>query len=165
MLTRVPFLVLLIWHRTSSKLLDPAPVFPSITIPAWIDESVRKTSSMSYTFSSLLRFAICFAGLQPRVSHVLDVENNAYNFELGCGLKPMAPFGVGAPPIGLYFSGDWDVRWGYGIGPMAILRSGLCLRKLRCIQPYPDRAIDPNPLKLILQGSLHYTPLWGITLF
>ena len=24
-------------------------------------------------------------------------------------------FGVGAPPILVYFSGDWDVRWGYGI--------------------------------------------------
>ena len=24
-------------------------------------------------------------------------------------------FGVGAPPIVVYFSGDWDVRWGYGL--------------------------------------------------
>ena len=24
-------------------------------------------------------------------------------------------FGVGAPPILIYFSGDWDVHWGYGI--------------------------------------------------
>ena len=24
-------------------------------------------------------------------------------------------FGVGAPPILVYFSGDWDVHWGYGI--------------------------------------------------
>ena len=24
-------------------------------------------------------------------------------------------FGVGASPILVYFSGDWDVRWGYGI--------------------------------------------------
>ena len=24
-------------------------------------------------------------------------------------------FGVGAPPILDYFSGDWDVRWGYGV--------------------------------------------------
>ena len=23
--------------------------------------------------------------------------------------------GVGAPPILVYFSGDWDVHWGYGI--------------------------------------------------
>ena len=22
-------------------------------------------------------------------------------------------FGVGAPPILVYFSGDWDVHWGY----------------------------------------------------
>ena len=24
-------------------------------------------------------------------------------------------FGAGAPPILVYFSGDWDVHWGYGI--------------------------------------------------
>ena len=25
------------------------------------------------------------------------------------------PFGVGAPPILVYFSGDWDVHWGYDL--------------------------------------------------
>ena len=35
---------------------------------------------------------------------------------IGCGSKPMGShFGVGAPPILVYFSGDWDVHWGYGI--------------------------------------------------
>ena len=23
--------------------------------------------------------------------------------------------GLGAPPISVYFSGDWDVHWGYGV--------------------------------------------------
>ena len=23
--------------------------------------------------------------------------------------------GIGAPPILIYFSGDWDVHWGYGV--------------------------------------------------
>ena len=33
-----------------------------------------------------------------------------------CGSKPMGShFGVGAPPIFVYLSGDWDVHWGYGI--------------------------------------------------
>ena len=27
---------------------------------------------------------------------------------IGCGSKPMVIFGVGAPPILVYFSGDWD---------------------------------------------------------
>ena len=31
----------------------------------------------------------------------------------GCGSKPMVPFW--GPPILVYFSGDWDVHWGYGI--------------------------------------------------
>ena len=32
-------------------------------------------------------------------------------------------FGVGAPPMLVYFSGDWDVHWGYGLlthGHMAV---------------------------------------------
>ena len=33
----------------------------------------------------------------------------------GCGSKPMVPFGVGAPPILVYFGGDWDVHWGCGL--------------------------------------------------
>ena len=31
-------------------------------------------------------------------------------------------FGIGAPPILVNFTGDWDVHWGYGVlthGPMA----------------------------------------------
>ena len=24
-------------------------------------------------------------------------------------------FQVGAPPVSVYFSGDWDVHWGYGV--------------------------------------------------
>ena len=32
------------------------------------------------------------------------------------GSKPMGShFGVGAPPILVNFSGDWDVYWGYGL--------------------------------------------------
>ena len=30
-------------------------------------------------------------------------------------VKPIVPLWVGAPPILVYFSGDWDVHWGYGI--------------------------------------------------
>ena len=34
----------------------------------------------------------------------------------GCGSKPMEyHFGVGAPPIFVYFCVDWDVHWGYRI--------------------------------------------------
>ena len=31
------------------------------------------------------------------------------------GSKRMVPFGVGAAPILVYFSRDWDVHWGYGV--------------------------------------------------
>ena len=34
---------------------------------------------------------------------------------LAVGQNQWCHFGVGAPPISVYFSGDWDVHWGYGI--------------------------------------------------
>ena len=41
---------------------------------------------------------------------------------LAVGQKQWYHFGVGAPPILVYFSGDWDVHWGvrFGFSPMAI---------------------------------------------
>ena len=33
---------------------------------------------------------------------------------LAVGQNQWYHFGVGAPPILVYFSGDWDVHWGYG---------------------------------------------------
>ena len=34
---------------------------------------------------------------------------------VGCGSNQRYHFGVSAPPILVYFSGNWDVHWGYGI--------------------------------------------------
>ena len=48
--------------------------------------------------------------LQPNPS--TDLVKLLFN---GCGSKPMVPSWGGAPPILVYFSGDWDVRWRYGI--------------------------------------------------
>ena len=43
--------------------------------------------------------------------------------QCGHGSKPTgAHFGIGAPPILVYFSWDWDVHWGYGV-----LTHGPCL--------------------------------------
>ena len=35
----------------------------------------------------------------------------------GCGSSQSQWYhvGIGAPPILVYFSGDWDVHWGYGV--------------------------------------------------
>ena len=35
--------------------------------------------------------------------------------DMAVGQNQWYLFGVGAPPILVYFSGDWDVHWGYGI--------------------------------------------------
>ena len=44
----------------------------------------------------------------------------------GCGSKPMGShFGVGAPPVLVYFSGDFDVHGVYGILTMAKLQLGV----------------------------------------
>ena len=36
-------------------------------------------------------------------------------FDLAVGQNQWYHFGVGTPPILVYFSGDWDVHWGYGL--------------------------------------------------
>ena len=43
-------------------------------------------------------------------------------------------FGVGAPPILVYFSGDWNVHWAYGILTHAHMSasSGFSLRATSC---------------------------------
>ena len=35
--------------------------------------------------------------------------------EVAVGQNQWYHFGVGAPPILVYFSGDWDVHWGYDL--------------------------------------------------
>ena len=37
------------------------------------------------------------------------------NEEGAVGQNQWYHFWVGAPPILVYFSGDWDVHWGYGV--------------------------------------------------
>ena len=46
------------------------------------------------------------------------------------GQNPWYHFGVGAPPILVNFSGDWDVHWRYGI-----LTPGHMTVKPLCIPP------------------------------
>ena len=50
---------------------------------------------------------------------------------VGVGQHQWYHFGVGAPPILVYFSGDWDVHWGYWILTHGHLRSFLSLRPMR----------------------------------
>ena len=43
-------------------------------------------------------------------------EEDLQSIPFGCGSKPFwYHFGVCAPPILVYVSGDWDVHWGYGL--------------------------------------------------
>ena len=39
--------------------------------------------------------------------------NSWKNSEVAVGQNQWYHFGVGPPPILVYFSGDWDVHWGY----------------------------------------------------
>ena len=39
--------------------------------------------------------------------------------QLAVGQNQWYHFGVGAPPILVYVTGDWDVHWGYGCGETA----------------------------------------------
>ena len=50
----------------------------------------------------------------------------------------MYHFGIGAPPILVYFSGDWDVHWGYGG-----LTHGHMNVRPRAESVGPSSAVDP----------------------
>ena len=58
---------------------------------------------------------------EPRRSETLSHASGMHSRQViempyGCGSKPMGShFGVRAPPILVYFSGDWDVHWGYDL--------------------------------------------------
>ena len=58
---------------------------------------------------------------------------------LGVGSSHMAVgqnqwhhFGVGAPPILVYLSRDWDVHWGYGLLTHGHMASSLYLESIKC---------------------------------
>ena len=48
-------------------------------------------------------------------------------------------FGVGTPPISVYFSGDWDVHWGYGL----LTHGHMCLEYQRDIGTLGIHAVQP----------------------
>ena len=39
----------------------------------------------------------------------------SFRADMAVGQNQWYNFGVGAPPILVYFSGDWDVHWGHGL--------------------------------------------------
>ena len=42
-------------------------------------------------------------------------QHEWFKVHLAVGQNKCYHFGVGAPPILVYFSGDWDVHWGCGL--------------------------------------------------
>ena len=44
-----------------------------------------------------------------------DTSTPTHLFDMAVGQHQWYHFGVGPPPILVYFSGDWDVHWGYGV--------------------------------------------------
>ena len=56
----------------------------------------------------------------PRSTHASHLDEMQWRCNLahGCGSKPMVPFwlvGEFTTHFRTYFSGDWDVHWGYGV--------------------------------------------------
>ena len=73
----------------------------------------------SFPVIKQMRERRCCFNILPRLSlrlvHTPAPNSTGMFFTFGCGSKPMVPFGVGAPPILVYFSGDWDVHRGTGL--------------------------------------------------
>ena len=56
-------------------------------------------------------------------------------------------FGIGAPPILVYFSGDWDVHWGYRMLTRGHMSEGLHQRKLGLPVGFPLKRENGEPKK------------------
>ena len=90
--------------------------------PLLIDKAVSRSAFAQRDLSGLQ------ANLSPQV-HVCYIQQTRYlgvmvmdplgtdkcQDEVAVGQNQWYHFGIGAPPILVYFSGDWDVHWGYGI--------------------------------------------------
>ena len=60
------------------------------------------SQNTQFQFKPPLQSLVFANGVVPSTS-VVSPQNQWYHF------------GIGAPPVLVYFSGDWDVHWGYGI--------------------------------------------------
>ena len=81
-------------------------------------------------------------------------------------VKTIWHFGAGAPPILVYFSGGWDVHWGYGLSTHGRLNSGVScvLQGVAFTKGSPTRVSWRRPclngLGVGRIGSLE--PLWDL---
>ena len=92
------------WLETKTTGLQDVPIFyPSLEVASHTSTGTRLPLS---------------ANSSPARSN-FDGASACHLHELGralaVGQNQWYHFGVGAPPILVYFSGDWDVHWGYGI--------------------------------------------------
>ena len=67
-------------------------------------------------WSSVVRCRIAQMPAAPKRNgaQCLGLVANVW-IHMAVGQNQWYHFGVGAPPILVFFSGDWDVDWGYGI--------------------------------------------------
>ena len=81
--------------------------------------------------------------------------------EMAVGQNQGYHFGVSAPPILVYFSGDWDVHWGYDLDfdpwpnvylPLAACRLPYALGQAVCI----CSAEAFGPLDVTMKQSIHF---------
>ena len=80
---------------------------------------IRTTSSKPIRLVQLKGESLCqknrcgIRTMDLRIDHFNTRHDECDSY--GSGAKPMDHFGVGASPIVVYSSGDWDVHWGYDL--------------------------------------------------
>ena len=82
-------------------------------------QSGRSKDISQLRLSLLLNSAMCYLK-QKQPEKTLEVLGDLFDLVderagRAVGKNHWYHFGVGAPPILVYFSWDWDVHWGYGI--------------------------------------------------
>ena len=69
-------------------------------------------------------------------------------------------FGVGAPPILVYVSGDWDVHWGYGLLTHGHMARSIQAKEAEHCADYPwliyHESINEHRVFFLKLGRLHF---------
>ena len=79
----------------------------------WLPYIVLRIAAARF-FPELHLVCLTVAAFEPSVACGQCWDGTTLGFMIG-GFHVRHHFGVGAPPILVYFSGDWDVRWGYDL--------------------------------------------------
>ena len=107
--------------------LEFCPTKPHLSLGGWTSWQWTVQSWLT-GFWSPWRLDCCGSCRASRTRRLVQFDFCLTDFlrsQMAVGQHQWYHFGVGAPAILVYFSGDWDVHWGYGVLTHSQIAPGL----------------------------------------